>query len=480
MTNKERDTELTSPLSSKKRGKGLRLIRIILAALMLLGMTALLLDATGVLRHWLGWMPKVQLLPSLLALNFVLVVSVLVVTLLIGRFYCAVVCPLGIFQDIFVWFHKLFFGKKHPYRYRKPQNWLRYTVLVATVVLILMGMSAVVAFIDPYSAFARMVTSIHGTGVVHWVAIATLCCIGVMSFVWGRLWCNTICPVGALLSLVSRHRLFGIRIDADKCVGCRKCERGCKSMCIDIDRKQVDQSRCVDCWNCLSVCKVGAIKLASKTSNTSTTRNTRNTSNTSTPSPKDPSRRKFLATTAAVGAAMAASAQEQKLDGGLAAIEGKSVPQRKTPLKPFGARSLKNFSSHCTACQLCVGQCPEHVLRPSTKLETLMQPEMNYTDGYCRMACTRCSEVCPTGAIRPIGKEEKTAVSIGIAVVLKENCIGCGACARHCPSEAISMVERKPSVNESRCLGCGACEYYCPARPQSAIYVEGREIHAEI
>ena len=177
---------------------------------------------------------------------------------------------------------------------------------------------------------------------------------------------------------------------------------------------------------------------------------------------------------------MAVQAQEQKLDGGLAILADKSVPERKTPLKPFGARSLKNFGSRCTSCQLCVSQCPEHVLRPSTQMATLLQPEMSFDQGYCRMACTRCSEVCPAGAIQPITKEEKTAISIGCAVVLKDNCIGCGNCARHCPSEAIQMVDGKPAVNESRCLGCGACEYYCPARPVTAIYVEGREIHAEI
>lgn len=92
--------------------KSFKTIRIILAALMLLGITALLLDTTGVLRHYLGWMPKIQLLPAILALNFVLVVSVLVVTTLIGRFYCAVICPLGIFQDIFIWFHRLFFWQE--------------------------------------------------------------------------------------------------------------------------------------------------------------------------------------------------------------------------------------------------------------------------------------------------------------------------------------------------------------------------------
>ena len=445
--------------------KSLKTIRIVLAALMLVGITTLLLDATGTLHRWLGWMPKIQLLPAILALNFVLVIGVLVVTALIGRFYCAVICPLGIFQDIFIWFRKIIFGKKRPYRYSKPANGLRYTVLVLFVLAMLVGMGSIAALFAPYSAYARMVTGIHASGVVQWVAIITLVVIGLLGFTLGRIWCNTICPVGALLSLVSRYRIFGIRIDADKCVGCRRCEHGCKAMCIDIDNKAVDQSRCVDCWNCLGECKVGAISLS--------TRNTRSAQ-------IDSSRRKFVAGTVAVGATMAVQAQEQKMDGGLAALVDKSVPQRKTPLKPFGARSLKNFSQHCTACQLCVSKCPEHVLRPSTKLESLMQPEMNYTDGYCRMACTRCSEVCPAGAIRPITKEEKTAISIGVAVVLKENCISCGTCARHCPSAAIAMVDGYPAVNESRCLGCGACEYYCPARPVTAIYVEGREVHTEV
>lgn len=446
--------------------KSLKVIRIVLAAVMLLGITALLLDTTGELRHWLGWMPKIQLLPAVLALNFVVVVVVLVVTALIGRLYCSVVCPMGIFQDFVTWISGLLFPKRK-FQYRKPANWLRYIVLAVFVVLMVAGLGSLAALIAPYSAYARMVTNIHGTGLPLVIAIVTIVVVGVMSFVWGRLWCNTICPVGSLLGLVSKYSLLGIRIDADKCGGCHKCEHKCKAMCIDVENKQVDMSRCVDCFNCLGECKAGAISFSGKWKAESG-------------KSVDDSRRKFVVGTVAVGAAMAVQAQEQKMDGGLAAIAGKKVPERKTPLKPFGARSLKNFHQRCTACQLCVSQCPEKVLRPSTKLTSLMQPEMSYTDGYCRLACTRCSEVCPSGAILPVTKEEKTAISIGVAVVLKDNCIGCGACARHCPSAAISMVDGKPSVNESRCLGCGACEYYCPARPVTAIYVEGREIHAEI
>ena len=449
--------------------KTLKVVRIVLAALMFFGITALILDATdgAVLRHWLGWMPKIQLLPALLALNVVVIVAVLLVTFLIGRLYCSVVCPMGIFQDIFTWAHKLIFGKKRPYRYRKPQNWLRYTMLGLFVVLMLLGLNGIATLVAPYSAYARMVANIHGTGLVHWIAIATLCCVGVMSFLYGRLWCNTLCPVGTLLGLISKNSLFGIRIDKEKCVGCGKCEKRCKANCIDVDDKTVDGSRCVMCFNCLGHCKQGAISLCRRI-------------NESTNQQIDPSRRKFLATTAVIGTTTVLHAQKQKLDGGLAIIENKSVPERAMPLKPAGAISLKNFESRCTACQLCVGKCPEKVLRPSTELSSFMQPYMAFDQGYCRTACTRCSEVCPTGAIQHIDKEQKTAISIGHAQVLMENCIGCGACARHCPSEAILMVNGMPSVNEAKCLGCGACEYYCPARPMTAIYVEGRERHVEI
>lgn len=452
--------------------KTLKIIRIVLAALVLFCITALILDFTegAVLRHWLGWMPKIQLLPAILALNVVVVLAVLLVTFLIGRLYCSVVCPMGIFQDIFIWFHKIIFGKKRPYRYRKPQNWVRYTVLALFVILMVLGLNGIATLVAPYSAYARMVANIHGTGLVHWIAIATLCCVGVMSFLYGRLWCNTLCPVGTLLGLISKYSLFGIRIDREKCVACGKCEKRCKANCINLEDKSIDGSRCVMCFNCLGHCKQGAIKIDRKGVKAIKDPNALN----------DPSRRKFLAVTATVGAATALQAQEKKLDGGLAAIENKQVPQRNISLKPAGAISLKNFESRCTACQLCVGKCPEKVLRPSTELTSLMQPYMAFDEGYCRTACTRCSEVCPTGAIQHIDKEQKTAISIGHAVVLMENCIGCGACARHCPSTAILMVEGKPAVNESKCLGCGACEYYCPARPMTAIYVEGRERHVEM
>ena len=176
----------------------------------------------------------------------------------------------------------------------------------------------------------------------------------------------------------------------------------------------------------------------------------------------------------------------------MAKIEDKVAPTRNTHITPPGSLSAKNMASKCTGCQLCVSQCPNEVLRPSTDLLHLMQPEMSYERGYCRIECNRCSEVCPTGAIRLLPLEEKSSTQIGHAVWIKKNCIPvtdgveCGNCERHCPVGAIMMVPLDendeesvmiPTVNEARCIGCGACENLCPARPFSAIYVEGHEVH---
>jgi len=187
--------------------------------------------------------------------------------------------------------------------------------------------------------------------------------------------------------------------------------------------------------------------------------------------------------------------QKKKVDGGLAAIEDKVSPKRNTPITPPGSLSAQNMARRCTACQLCVSQCPNGVLRPSTDLLKLMQPTMSFERGYCRPECNRCGSVCPTGAIRPITVADKSSTQIGHAVWIRKNCVPltdgveCGNCARHCPAGAITMAPSDPAnpasvkipiLNAARCIGCGACENLCPARPFSAIYVEGHEVHRVI
>lgn len=202
------------------------------------------------------------------------------------------------------------------------------------------------------------------------------------------------------------------------------------------------------------------------------------------------SRKRFLS----IGAlfALAATVKANNVDGGLAAIQDKKAPKRTIPLVPPGSLSLRNFSKHCTGCQLCISLCPNQVLRPSSDPARMTQPEMSYERGYCRPECTRCSKVCPSGAIHPISRADKSATQLGHAVWVKENClvtkdgVKCDNCARHCPAGAIQMVPldaqnalslQFPVINPERCIGCGACENLCPSRPFSAIYVEGHQVH---
>ena len=432
--------------------------------------------------------------------------------------YCSVICPLGVFQDVVSWFSGRRKKKKYRFSYSPAVSWLRYGVLGLFIIAMIAGIGSVVALLAPYSSYGRIVSNLFapvyqwGNNVLAYFAersdsyafyetsvwlkslptfiIATVTFVVLVVLAWrnGRTYCNTICPVGTVLGFFSRYSLFRPEIDAEKCTNCSLCSRKCKAACINYKDHRIDYSRCVTCMDCIDSCKHGAISYKyrfgkKEIKETSETGNTNN------------ARRSFLTGMGLVLVSSAVKAQEKKVDGGLAVILDKKVPARTTPLVPPGAKGLRNMRTRCTGCQLCVSVCPNQVLRPSTKLETLMQPEMSYERGYCRPECTKCSEVCPAGAILKLTPADKSATQIGHAVWVGKNCVPlrdkveCGNCARHCPTGAITMVPsdaddadslKIPVVNVERCIGCGACENLCPARPFSAIYVEGHEQHRTI
>lgn len=499
----------------------LKKIRVAFAAVFFVAVTALFLDFTGTIHAWLGWTAKIQFLPALLALNVGVVVGLVVLTLLLGRVYCSVICPLGVMQDIVSWINGRRKKKKYRFSYSPEKRWLRYGMLGLFFAALVAGIGSFAALLAPYSSYGRIASNLfaplYGWGnnllayFAEWadsyafyetevwlkslptfaIAVVTFVALVVLAWRNGRTYCNTICPVGTVLGFLSRFSLLHITIDERKCNGCGLCSRKCKAACIDGKEHRVDYSRCVACMDCIDTCKHGAVGFRLRTKNS-------NGSATGKPAQEsgderiDTARRSFLTTTTLVVATATLKAQEKKVDGGLAVIADKKIPDRATPIVPPGAQSLRNMAAHCTACQLCVSVCPNGVLRPSTKLETLMQPEASYERGYCRPECTKCSEVCPAGAILKITTADKSAIQIGHAVWIKENCVplidgvDCGNCARHCPAGAILMVPsdpdmedspRIPVVNTERCIGCGACENLCPARPFSAIYVEGHERH---
>ena len=510
----------------------LRKIRRILAVLFFVAVTALFLDFTGSIHAWLGWTAKVQFLPALLALNVGVVVGLIILTLLVGRVYCSVICPMGVMQDIISWLSGKRKKKQNRFSYSPEKKWLRYGVLGLFVIALVAGIGSLVALLAPYSSYGRIASNLLAP-LYRWgnnllaliaahmdsyafyqtdvwlkslptfiIAVVTFLIIAVLAWRNGRTYCNTICPVGTVLGFFSRFSLLRPVIDTKACKNCSLCARRCKAACIDYKNHKIDYSRCVACMDCLDNCKHGALKLKARlplggqvcylpsSKNADSSKNANSSKNAEK---IDSSRRHFITTTAVLAAAATVKAQTKKVDGGLAVIEDKQIPERATPIVPPGAWSARHFAQHCTGCQLCVSECPNDVLRPSTDLAKLMQPEMSYERGYCRPECTRCSEVCPAGAIKPITKADKSSTRIGHAVWVKKNCIPmrdnieCGNCARHCPSGAILMVPsdpedetsiRIPVVNVERCIGCGACENLCPARPFSAIYVEGHSTHS--
>ena len=500
----------------------LRRLRVTLAAVFFTLITLLFLDFTGTLHTWLGWLAKIQFLPALLALNVGVVVALVLLTLVFGRIYCSVVCPLGVMQDVVSWISGR--RKKHKFRFsHSPEKRiLRYGVLALFIVAFIAGIGSLVALLAPYSSYGRIAQNIFqpvyifGNNLMAWaaervdsyafysrevwlrslptfiIAAITLVGIGVLAWRNGRTYCNTICPVGTILSLMARFSWFKVKVDETKCNKCGLCSRSCKSACIDFKNSKIDYSRCVVCGDCIDKCRKKALSYTHSSPKKSEEIDKAKMIDQEV---VNSARRSFLLG-AAIATTSAVIAQEKKkVDGGLAEIEDKQAPKRNTPLTPPGSLSAQNMARHCTACQLCVAECPNDVLRPSTDIQKLMQPTMSYERGYCRPECNRCSEVCPAGAIKPIKHENKSSIQIGHAVWIKKNCVPitdgkeCGNCARHCPAGAITMINSNPkddtspkipAVNTSRCIGCGACENLCPARPFSAIYVEGHEVHRYI
>jgi ferredoxin len=533
----------------------LKKIRVALAVFFLAAITALFLDYTGTVHAYLGWCANIQFVPARLAVADAIVVGLILATLLLGRVYCSVICPLGIFQDVVSRIGGI--GKKARFSYRPPRAGLvvlRCAVFAGFLIAAALHVPVITGVLEPYSAYGRMVSQIfgplyqlgnnvlahyaeradsyafysvdvwlRGAGVLA-VAALTFIVIGVFAWKSGRGYCSAVCPVGVFLGLFARSSVMKLRIDKEKCGSCGICAQKCKAGCIDPDDMEIDYFRCVACFNCIENCVKGAVKYtvdgcAKKSfgaaassckksvdtkgaADMNTSPDTKVSSGTAEVSgakkelsADNHARRGLLAGAALVVAGLVARVTARQFDGGLAALEDKKIPARSKPIVPPGAGSAKNFRARCTGCQLCVTACPNHILRPSGRVSEFMQPHLSFERGYCRPECVKCSQVCPTGAIRRITVEEKSSTQIGIAVWRPELCVinrdkvACDLCSRKCPTGAITMISpiaedtsspKIPMIDTARCIGCGACEHLCPSRPYSAVYVEGVDVHRTI
>jgi ferredoxin-type protein NapF len=448
----------------------------------------------------------VQFIPSLLqfihspghliGLGFLLL---FLASVIFGRFYCSFLCPLGILQDIFI---RIFRSHRRKHTFQRPYRRVNYCLLILTVVTAVLGPFALVNLLDPYSLFGRiavhpfkllvlwinnMIVNVfeqfdmyalmakkqhHIPLSVLTVSIGSFGIVLAFSIISGRAYCNTICPVGAFLGIVSRFSLFRFVIDPKKCRSCRYCESVCKAGCIDMDKLVIDSSRCVICFNCLDACSKKALAYKAQV-----------------PIPSSgqwvPSKRNFLISTAAIGGTFLSAAFPVRLRS----LEAEQYKQM--PIMPPGSKSLSHFMQHCTACHLCVSVCTTNVMVPAY-LEYgvcgIMQPKLDYLQGHCDFDCNACGQVCPTGAITPLLLSEKRLVRIGTVSLNKAKCIvhvkkkHCGACGEVCPTRAIFPKEKGhvlfPEIDTDYCIGCGACEHACPVKPK-AITVTSEIVHSK-
>lgn len=448
-------------------GKTIRRIRIALAAVLFLACILVFLCA----ESGVAGLASMQFGPALLAsatgfsLVALTVVGVtLVMTLLFGRVFCAVACPLGTVQD--------------GIRYAISQGTspipnlkiVRYCIAFASLALLVGGWAVGFRLFDPFSRFGAMVSSFVSVsrGAVTFAFLGgflSLIVLALLVFWKRRIFCVSLCPVGTILGVISRFGWYRMRLNT-ACSGCGRCQRACPTGCIDISAGAIDNERCVLCMDCLALCAVGGIKYSKAGMRRQTVEMLS----------VDGGRRAFLAKSA--GAVVGIAAAGYGMRGLLAASA--LADEHSGEILPPGAGDPMRFAKRCTSCQLCVASCPTNAIKPT--LFGFGAVVLDFNRGRCDYECKRCSDVCPTGALERMTLEEKQWLRIGEAAFEPTHCLitarnePCALCSQACPVGAIYQPEpdRPPEVNAFHCVGCGACQAVCPTTPK-AIFVKAVE-----
>ncbi len=496
---------------TKSRWKTTRKIRVAVSLSFLVLTTAIFLDPWHLMPpQFVKYLTSLQIVPVLLksvmtggAVATGGLIFVAVMTLLFGRVYCSTICPIGTLQDIIGKLSRKINRRKR-FKYYKSPQWLQYSILVFGAAAVLFSGSMIIGdLLDPFSNYGRLTSGfalpvilfannvlaaflghfgiyllydipvhIHEIGMLFF-AFLFLAVVAYLSVTEGRLFCNSFCPAGAILSLMSRISAVRLVIRDDACNDCGACDRVCKAECIDSEARRIDFSACVSCFDCLRACPTNAVEYAARFGGGVRTQ----------PAEFDQGRREFFKNVGVPAAALLVA--PGVVESGIV------VSSSRQPISPPGSTSVGRFTSLCTACHLCVTSCPTNVLKPSFLeygLAGMSQPMMKYEYGFCNYDCTVCGDICPTGAIMKTHTAAKKLIQIGNARLNKDECIvvakkkDCSACSEHCPTKAVHTVPYEgtlllPEVDDSLCIGCGACENACPVLPKKAIIVNPKPVH---
>ena len=439
-------------------------------------------------------------------------------TLLLGRFFCGWVCPLGALNQAC--------GRLAPRTQRKgrlarashlPAQAMKYGLLAA---LLVAGAFASLqpAALDPlcilarglvFSVFpavhllaARLLSATADSGlphladsaeaafaflerrelvgeiVFHRTALFTgllLAAVLAANLVWPRAWCRFLCPLGALLGLLSKCSPVRLFKRHPRCTTCGRCALLCQGGASPEGAAAWRGPECLLCLNCEAACPEDALGFG------------------------------FREDADARGPDLARRALIAGIGGGLLSIPllrlSRGRTNRARLIRPPGALPEPRFLAACLRCGACTRICPKNAIH-STILEAgvegIWTPRVIPRIGYCVYSCTLCGQVCPSGALRRLTPEEKKGsgqvrpVKLGTAVVDRTRCIPwsqgmpCLACEEVCPVSPKAITEDvgpglglnaaggavgRPAVDTFKCIGCGRCEHICPVEGEAAIRV---------
>lgn len=458
-----------------------------------------------------------EFIPALIIVGF---------TLVLGRFFCSWICPLGTTLDIF---HRFLPGKKrNPDGPSRPgRRMIKYYALFILVILGILGIQAG-GWLDPiciatrgvgmvllpflhmickgildgllevdalaplsdtlyaWLESVRIIEPVKPIYSLQWLFLAMAAAILLLQWIERRFWCRSLCPLGALLGLFSSFRLLRPVI-GENCTQCGACERKCPTGAIQ--SKRIHPGECILCFNCIDLCPFGTVSFSPGRERS--------------PVPLGEvlaARRTFLKSAAAAGLLLYP----------LSAF-GRAVRSRKEFLiRPPGSLPEEEFLDHCIRCGECMKVCPTRGLQPALLesgweamftpcLIPRISPGPGKNMGYCEYSCNACGKVCPTRAIAGLSLEKKQKFKMGTAYFDRSKCIpwvqnvNCIVCEEHCPTPQKSIrtleytippgeprageVVKRPYVVPELCIGCGICETKCPVQGEAAIRVHPLQVN---